>query len=342
MFCTISTADHLPKAACLARSLFQTQPDHRFLLCLVERDDSAVRALGYSFLDVVLASNLGISNFESFIFRHVAFEACMAVKADVLFWAMVNYPQEDLFVYLDADTFVYSRFEELESVLSRSAIVLTPHHVDDEVTLEAVWDQMSRTLACGTFNSGFLALQRSEIAEEFLEWWSRKLRAYCYRDASHGLYYEQKWLDLALGYFDVTIFREPGYNVANWNISQRRVTACQDHTGYIVNGKPLRFFHFSMVDSGRDMLYLTKYASPNSAVFELRDRYTRAVEGVTRAGNLSQMPWSYESFASGERIAVEVRTFFRSEARLRKVFSNPFDESNFKIMAAMGSLMNKT
>ena len=333
LFCTISTANHLPKAACLAKSLLRTQAEHQFLLCLVERDDSAIHQVDYHFPRVILASNLNIPNFDSFIFSHTAFEACMAVKADILMWAMLNYTQEQFFVYLDSDTFAYSRFEELEAILSRSEIVLTPHHVHDEIALEAIWDQISRTLTCGTFNSGFLALRHSQIALQFLEWWSSKLRIFCYRDPSHGLYYEQKWLDLILSYFEVTIFREPGYNVANWNISQRSVTLSPDSCGYIVNGKPLRFFHFSMIDSGKDMFYFSKYLEPDSAVFELRDRYCHDIRDADRTKSVSQKSWSYETFTSGEHIAPEARSFFRSDPGFSKMFSNPFEESNFTIIS---------
>ena len=45
------------------------------------------------------------------------------------------------------------------------------------------------------------------------------------------------------GYFDTAVVRDPEYNVAWWNLSTRTVS--WDGSGYLVNGRPLGFFHFS-------------------------------------------------------------------------------------------------
>lgn len=119
LVCTISTASHLPKAACLAKSLSDTQPNHTMLLCLVERDKTGIDRLGSCFTDVVLASELGLPRFESLMFRYIPLEACMAMKAQILLWAFERFADEDHFLYLDSDIAAYSRFEELEFVFPR-------------------------------------------------------------------------------------------------------------------------------------------------------------------------------------------------------------------------------
>src|SRR5215472_14242142 len=122
LICTISTLNHLPKAACLAGSLRDTQPDHARLLCLVERDGAKVGKLGEGFTNVVLASELNLPGFDSLMFRYVGLEACMALKPCILQWAMKEFSNEDLFLYMDADTFAYSRFEELEFILPKAEV----------------------------------------------------------------------------------------------------------------------------------------------------------------------------------------------------------------------------
>jgi hypothetical protein len=263
------------------------------------------------------------------MFRHAAIEACTAIKAQFLLWALDRFPEEQEFLFLDPDVMAYSRFEELEFVFPRAEIILTPHHVQDEYSYERTWDNMLRTLLCGVFNCGFVAVRRSQAAIALLKWWNDKLLEYCCKDESRGLFFDQKWLDAALAFFDVTVFREPGYNVANWNIASRCLTF-SPHFGYRVNGRPLRFVHFSMVDSNRDVYYFRKHLPRDSPVFELRDQYVQQIKELDADGH-SRIPWTYEFYHSGERISADVRHGYRELPQLSMEFGDPFAQSNSAI-----------
>lgn len=337
LICTVSTASHLPKAACLAESLRKTQADHTVLLCLAERDQTGLGALREHFTDVVLASELNLPCFEALMFRYTALQACMAIKAQVVLWAMERFPKENYFVYLDSDTFAYSRFEELEFMVARSDILLTPHHVQDELPLERTVENMLRTLLFGIFNTGFVAVRRSAAAVGFLRWWNDKLERFCYQDESCGLFNEQRWLDLAPSFFDITIFREPGYNVANWNVATRCLRSSSFPPGYLVSGRPLRFFHFSMIDSGKDLFYLCHQLSNETPVLKMREEYAREVHALNVGGH-SQLPWSYDFYSSGERITPEARRAYREVPELVNAVSNPFAQSN-GIIHGLGAMV---
>jgi hypothetical protein len=334
VLCTVCAANHLPKVACLTKSLIDTQPKHQSTVCLMERNRSAMDGIDLSSIRVILASELGIPNFDSFLFRHRVVEACGAVKAQLLLWAMRNFPQEKYFLYLDPDVYAYSRFEELESAFPQIDVLVTPHHLHDEESLDSIQDHMIRTLMCGIYNSGFLAVRRSSVSQEFLEWWNKKLRLFCYCDFSLGLYNEQKWIDVAFSFFEINVFREPGYNVANWNVAKRCFTKANKPYSYLVNGRPLRFFHFSMIDSGRDMHYFRKYLDKNSAVFEAREEYARKVKWLD-PNKLSLRSWSYDYFVSGERILDETRFAYREAPSLADECPQPFNESNSSLLARL-------
>lgn len=306
------------------------------LLCLVERDRSIIGCLDEHFTKAILASELGLGCFESLMFRYTVLEACMALKAQILLWAIQEFTDEHEFLYLDSDTFAYSRFEELQFILPRTEILLTPHHVQDEYSLERTCDNMLRTLLCGIFNSGFVAVRRSSAAITFLSWWAEKLRHFCYKDESCGLYFEQRWLDAAIAFFDITVLREPGYNVANWNVASRCLSFSPGY-GYLVSGRPLRFFHYSMVDSGRDLYYLQKHLPRGHSVFQMRDEYVRRINTLDAAGH-SRIPWSYDFYSSGERIAPEVRRAYRDLPELQSKFFSPFAESNAIISCVEATL----
>lgn len=339
LMCTICTGGYLPKAAVLATSFRQAHPSSGTVLCLVERDRSALANVDGIFTTVVLAAELGIPNFEQFVFQYTQFEACMAVKAKILLWALSKFPEEQDFVYLDSDICVYSRFSEVEQILPVSPIVLTPHHlICEEASLKYIPEYYIRTLMCGVFNSGFLAVRRNQMSLAFLEWWDHRLLNLCYKDTSVGLYYEQRWLELAHGFFDVTVLREVGYNVANWNIAGRSIVATLDAVGYLVNGCPLRFFHFSMIDTGRDLYYFKHYLAPDSTVFTIRRRYIVEVASFER-GDSSRRSWTYSCFSSGEPISTETRYRYRNYPGIRGLISDPFDYSNGTIAATQASLL---
>src|SRR5205807_1871850 len=78
----------------------------------------------------------------------------------------------------------------------------------------------------------------------FLRWWEERLEDDCRIDVAHGLFTDQKWIDLVPGLFPSTaILRDPAYNVAFWNMHERQIT--REGDGYRVNGRPAAFFHIS-------------------------------------------------------------------------------------------------
>jgi hypothetical protein len=185
---------------------------------------------------------------------------------------------------------------------------------------------------CGVYNSGFLAIRRSPISEDFLNWWNRKLLLLCYCEPERGLYNEQRWLDMAPSFYDISVFREVSYNVAHWNVSRRNLLKGKKSGSYTVSGKPLRLFHFSQIDAGTDMRYFRKYLGKHSAVFVLREEYLGKVKAFNRNG-LSRIPWSYNYYLSGETILDEARIAYRTVPEHSDEFCLPFNESNSLLLA---------
>ena len=64
---------------------------------------------------------------------------------------------------------------------------------------------------------------------------------------SNGYFVDQRWMDLVPGlYPEMVLLRDPGYNLAYWNLPARTLRLEEDV--YTVDGRPLRFFHFSGFD----------------------------------------------------------------------------------------------
>ena len=143
---------------------------------------------------------------------------------------------------MDPDILVVSPFEELHACFNRGAnCVLTPHILEPAEYAEM---EDRKFLIYGIYNLGFCALRDTEQVSRIVSWWSRRLETHCVIDLQNGLFVDQKWADLLPAYIDNTaILHHPGYNIAYWNLSQRRVRLSDGK--WTVNGQPVRFFHFS-------------------------------------------------------------------------------------------------
>lgn len=336
IYYTSICANYLPKAMALAESVKAHCRDAVFVLCLVEREVPQVAAEFPYFDQVILAKDAGWEDFDQFIFRHSIVEASTAVKPQFLRHLMESrYPDSDKFVYLDPDVLVYSDFAELESVLDTATVAVCPHllrpgNIDMEIS----------ALAHGTYNLGFVAVSRSDNAKRFLDWWAERLFLFCYDDKSRGIFTDQKWIDLAPSFFDVHILKHHGYDFATWSLQGSDVRRSEDGS-HVVNGDPLRFIHFSGLDSGmidRAMdWWLTK---DNRSAFEALYRdYQARLQGHGQR-ELGKTPWSYARYADGSVISNESRVRYRAPA-LWAAVPQPFDANDAQIQQHDGgSLAN--
>jgi hypothetical protein len=99
----------------------------------------------------------------------------------------------------------------------------------------------TEVLLSGIYNLGFVAV--SKKAQEFLSFWQIRLKRECIVDPQNMRFVDQRWVDFVPGFYPVDILRDPSYNVAYWNLDHRDLV-CHD-SGFLVDGIPLHFFHFS-------------------------------------------------------------------------------------------------
>lgn len=266
---------------------------------------------------------LGLSDLTELTFRYSVLELDTAVKPwliEHLFGR--NY---DRVVYLDPDVVVYSRLAELDRD-DPPFVTLTPHltaPVDDPPYLRE-----RSILVAGAWNLGFIAITRDPQLDAFLGWWKGRLEHDCVVEPEKGLFVDQKWIDLVPGLFDrIAPLRHDGYNVAYWNLRQRRVT--RDSAGaFLVNGQPLRFMHFSGFNPlapqlvSRHDTSLKVVASGDAA--PLFNDYAAAL----RAAGLESFrraPYAFGRFINGARITDAARMAYRQSPELRKqAAGNPF------------------
>ena len=132
---------------------------------------------------------------------------------------------------------------------------------------------------------------------------------------------DQKWCNLVPCFFDgVVILRDPGYNVASWNLSHRKMRFDAEGLA-LINGHPLRFYHFTKLGPiGETMT--RRYVGSNTEVFELWWWYRQQVIAFTDPAIPSGW-WHYGTFDNGDPIDKRARKLYRSRKDLQATFPDP-------------------
>jgi FkbM family methyltransferase len=323
VFFTSVTGNYLPKAAVLANSLRTHRPKAAFYIILCDTPPDGLEAFAGAFDRVFLLKDLQlpVANRDQWIFKHSVVELCTAVKGPFL-CQLLEELHANKVVYFDPDIVVMDDLRGLEQLLESHNIILTPHLVDPESSPIAILENEVCSLKHGAFNLGFIAVRNGPGGRRFARWWSDRLTQFCYDDIPNGLFTDQRWMDLAPGFFpDLHILRDRTYNVATWNLSQRRVEQRADGR-LCIGGEPVKFFHFSGFDSGAQWEMLKRYGQHSPALFALRDWYIQEL-GRTGQTKYGALKWGYDSYSNGRPILNGHRRLYRNRPDLMQAYPTP-------------------
>ena len=319
---TSVAVNYLPKARVLADSVKRFHPDACFHLLLCDAVPAELRASQHPFDTITQVEELPIDNVRQWIFKHTLVELCTAVKGTFCQKLLAEHPGEAVF-YLDPDIVVLGSLDPLLESLRAGDALVTPHQTEPNATPEGIMDNELSALRHGAFNLGFLGVAPTAEGRRFADWWAERLRRFCWAEIENGLFTDQRWIDLAPAFFPtLQIHRDPGCNVATWNLSDRRVTGAAPYN-LMVNGHPLRFFHFSGFDSGAQKRMLDKFGQHSPALYELRDWYA-ALCAEAGQGRLGDSAWAYACYDNGAPITPHQRYLYRHRDDVHKVFREPF------------------
>jgi glycosyltransferase involved in cell wall biosynthesis len=323
-FVTIIARNYVPAARVLARSLARHHPASLLHVITVDADLAAefatldnVRTIA---IDDIALPDLGVM-----ALKYEILEFCTAIKPFALSYLLERL-EGDALIYLDPDIQVLSPMFELLDALHSSSIVLTPHllgAVDDPALPGEI-----EILKTGTYNLGFLALRADAASRDLLAWWSERLFDRCLNDASSGYFVDQRWMELASSLFDgVRILREPGYNIAYWNLHERMIAKAAD--GYAVCGRPVRFFHFSGYSpAARGSLsrHQTRHdARDHPDLFGLLNDYADALVAEGHPA-YAEAPYRFARLANGARVSTPLRRALRVLIDRGVAFPDPYVE----------------
>lgn len=329
---TSFTYSYLNRARVWAKSLKRLHPDWVIWAIITDKEPEGYvfNLAEEPFDELLTAENLFGDETERWLFGMDIVEACTAVKGRAL-QQILTQPDCKKVMYFDPDTAVFNSMQPVLDLLDEYSIVLTPHQIDPEPAEDhiAIKDNEIGSLKWGVFNLGFLAVANDAEARRFADWWADRLYDWCHDRTDMGIFVDQKWCNLVPCFFDrVKVLRDPGYNVASWNLSQRKFSFDVAGT-LLVNGQPLRFFHFTKLGPIGDSM-TSRYAKENVEVYETWCAYKRWIEENTD----SRVPkgyWHYNSFKDGSLISKAMREKYRADNFLKSSNDNPFLTANFFI-----------
>lgn len=236
--CTIVDSNYLQQARVLSESLVSSGMTQPFFVLLTDLEDEKSINLGWctavslKFLD----ENKSLSEMKRF---YNLIEFSTALKPRLIEVLLHSFNRV---TFLDPDVYCFSDFTAL--MPETNSIFITPHRLSP-VMEESKVELEKSFLKYGIYNLGFISVGRGSECFQFLEWWKRHLHFSATHFVDESTFTDQKWIDLATCYFPLKLHKDPGMNVAVWNLDERSQLLLDFDFG--LKSNILKFFHFSQL-----------------------------------------------------------------------------------------------
>jgi hypothetical protein len=302
--------NYLAKARVLVQSIKTCNPKIDVVALVCDRFPRSVDITKEQFDQIWTVEDYPANPIEGWIFRHNIMELSTAVKG----WGLIRLLEAgyDYVLYLDPDCWVLHDPAKIVDLLPASfSVGVVPHTTREAESDEEVRIVETSSLRHGIYNLGFLLVRNDENGRRLARWWAARLDRYCIDSFAEGLFTDQRWFDLAVGYFDfIKIIRHNGIDVASWNFGRRKLT--RNSNGYLVDGDDLIFYHFSGVGPNSVHRWVReRFAPSDPLVAELEFRYERLIADFGQA-DLERIIPHFDMYTDGTRIPGEHRTLYRS------------------------------
>lgn len=323
-FCTIASANYLPRVKVLEQSLKAYHPESRLHILLCEHPQE-VAALSQEAGHAFLAPDAICSDWQTLAFRYEITEYNTALKPYLLEFLLNTHC--DAVIYLDPDIEVFSPLDSVMALFESHDLLLTPH-VCLPLEVDGLRSGMDDIIRAGVYNLGFIGISGRDEARRALRWWRDVCRDYCYF-AEHRYFVDQFWAAALPAFIQrFHCLRDPGCNVAYWNIFQRRLAKSGNR--WLVDNDDLKFFHFSGLPE--DLRLVSRHQNrvttdSGTDLYELLASYQAKVS-QNSWDIFSAHPYSFGSYSDHSPIkAIERLTYDEMTTRERVELGNPFEQS---------------
>ncbi|GGP37849.1 FkbM family methyltransferase [Saccharothrix coeruleofusca] len=309
--CTVVARNYLPAARVLAASYLEHHPDDEFVIAVIDAPrgwaerSGGLRSVGPD------ATGIDEDDYLRMATSYNVTELATAVKPYLLRQLREH---SDVVMYLDPDIQVFAPMPELPALARAHGVVLTPHFLNP-LPRDGKDPSEAAIMGSGIFNLGFVATGPG--SGPFLDFWAERLRHDAIVAPERQLFTDQRWVDQVPALFGNHVLRDPGFNVAYWNVHERPVE--RDADGVLTaGGHRLRFFHYSGYRPERPWL-LSQHTphrprvvlSEHPTVRELCDAYRAALQANGYAETLESIPYGFAEMPDGTRLTPAMRSLYR-------------------------------
>ena len=315
--------NYLAKARVLAKSVKEINSSIDVIAVVCDRFPFDIDPTAEPFDQIWMVHEYPANPIQAWIFKHNIMELCTAVKG----WALKRLLDlgYDYVLYLDPDCWVLEDPQLIIKVLRESmSVLVVPHTSFPAETKDAVRIIEISSLKHGIYNLGFLLVKNDDNGHVFAKWWADRLHDYCYADFENGIFTDQRWFDLAVGYFPfIQVTWHKGIDVASWNVGQRSL-ARGEESRYLIDGDPLIFYHFSGVGPAGVHRWVREIFAPSDPLAaELEFEYERLINDAGQQKLATVVP-AYECYDDGQTVRREDRVNFRSSEQSIKIYPDPY------------------
>ncbi|RJR15638.1 glycosyltransferase [Candidatus Microgenomates bacterium] len=290
---TIIASNYFPQAEVFAKSYKHFHPKHNIYVLFI--DDKAKDSTYFQSVNLKELKN--ISDLKSMLFKYDVTEFSTAIKPYLLEHLIAKDKPEKI-IFFDPDIVLYKPIDFILDKLNKYDIVLIPHIT--EPYSDTSLPNENDFLQVGMYNLGFVAFCVNDKTREFIKWWENKLKDQCFSAPEKHQFTDQKWMDFAPCYLETYILREPGYDVAYWNLHQ--------YIGKVLP-KDITFFHFSGFVPEKKLVskYQDRYKYEDLKEYQaLFDSYQKQVD----ANQKTIVQYPYSRFKNGVDIHRAIRRIY--------------------------------
>lgn len=327
-YCTIASAHYLPQVQILEDSLKRFHPECGFHILLCESPKVCRTISARTGRDIMSPAEIGCTLWQHMAFCYDSAEFSTVLKPFLL-ETLLNQGYDAL-IYLDPDIEIFSSLERLAGMLRDSNAVLAPH-VCLPIPNDGKRPAMDDYIRAGHYDLGFIGISASSKVRELLRWW-RNVLVDRFPPVGSGPFLSEQHLAAAIpSFLDKTIIlRDPAYNMAYWNIFQRKL----EHEGgvWTTGSGKLKFFHFSGLchqDLTRVSPHQNRVSAPvGTPLHKLLTAYCEKIPAQPWA-IFRNHPYSFAFYSNGEPVTIDERNIYLAmETHERAEIGNPFDAND--------------